>query len=60
MKKAVIKIVLKGKYKGQFRFILKSKNGEIIATSELYTQKQSCIKTLKNHFSEFKIEDGTK
>ena len=29
---------------GQFYFVLKAANGEIIATSEMYESKQSCLK----------------
>lgn len=28
----------------RFYFVLKAKNGEIVATSELYTSKQNCKK----------------
>lgn len=54
---AIVKKVSKGKLKGQFRFVLKAKNGEIIATSgtESYTQKHNCISVLKEHFPNFKI-----
>ena len=61
MKKAEIVLVKAGRRKGEFRFRLKAKNGEIIATSgsESYKQKQSCIKTLSEHFPEFAIFDLT-
>lgn len=38
--------ILKAKNK-QFYFVLKSKNGEIVATSETYKSKQACIDTIK-------------
>jgi uncharacterized protein YegP (UPF0339 family) len=59
MKKAIIKKVTHGKLKGQFRFILKAENGEIVATSETYTQKHSCIETIESNFPNFIIEDKT-
>lgn len=57
MKTAIIKTVSKGKHKGQFRFVLKAANGEVVATSgtESYTQKHSCIETLATHFKDFAI-----
>ena len=57
MKTATIKRITHGKLKGQFRFILKAENGEIIATSESYTQKHSCKETLESNFPNFKILD---
>lgn len=61
MKKAIIKLVSKGKQKGQFRFVLLAENGEVIATSgsETYTQKHSCIETLESNFPNFTIIDKT-
>jgi len=32
---------------GQYFFCLFSRNGEVIATSEMYISKQSCIKGIK-------------
>jgi hypothetical protein len=58
--KAIIKTVPKGKLKGQFRFVLKTKNNKIIATSEIYTQKHNVVKLLNKYFSRFKIVDKTK
>lgn len=62
MRKAKIKRIAKGKKKGEFRFVLYAINGEVIANShpESYTQKHSCIATLKNNFPNFEIEDTTK
>lgn len=57
--KAVIKKVTHGKRKGQFRFVLKATNGEIIATSETYTQKHNVIEVLNSYFCEFEILDTT-
>lgn len=56
MKAEIIKIT-RGKNKGQFRFILKAKNGEIVAHShpETYTSIQMCKKTLKKYFPNFEI-----
>lgn len=59
MKKAIIKRVEKGKQQGQFRFVLKAANNEIIATSETYTRKYNCIKTVERHFPQFIIIDQT-
>lgn len=58
--KAIIKTVSHGKLKGQFRFILKSANGEPIATSETYTQKHNCTELLEKYFPAFEIVDKTK
>jgi hypothetical protein len=51
-----------GKRKGEFRFVLKASNGEVIATSgtESYTQKHNLIEILTKHFINFAIEDLTK
>jgi uncharacterized protein YegP (UPF0339 family) len=57
--KAIIKKVSHGKLKGQFRFVLKGSNGEIIAVGETYTQKHNCIETLQNYFSNFEVVDKT-
>lgn len=59
MKKAIVKKVSHGKLKGQFRFLLKSENGQVIATSETYTQKHECLETLVNNFPQFEIVDKT-
>lgn len=56
---AQIKKVSHGKKKGQFRFNLLGKNGEIIAVSETYTQKHNVIEVLEVYFSNFKIIDKT-
>jgi uncharacterized protein YegP (UPF0339 family) len=53
--KAVIK---KGK-KNTFRFILKGDNGEVIAVSELYTQKHNVNELLAKYFPNFTISDKT-
>lgn len=62
-KKKTVEIlkVEKGNLEGQFRFVLKAGNGEIIAQSwsESYTRKASLKKTLKRHFSDFEIIDKT-
>ena len=46
---------------GQFRFRLKARNGEIIATSEGYTSKAACengIDSVRKNAAEAKIVDG--
>lgn len=55
--KAYILKVTKGKNAGQFRFVLKASNGEIVAVShpETYTSKKMAEKTIKNCFPNFKI-----
>lgn len=58
--KAVIKTVSHGKQKGQFRFMLKSANGEVIAVSETYTQKHNVLDVLANYFPNFEVIDKTK
>ncbi len=57
MKRAIIKKVSKGRNKGQFRFVLKASNGEIVAQShpETYERLQSCLDTLNNNFPDFDI-----
>lgn len=52
--------VTKGQYVGQFRFRLYALNGEMIATSEQYTQKHNAVSVLKKYFSNFEIIDKTK
>ena len=58
---AIIKTVRKGKRKGQFRFVLKAPNGEVIASSgsESYTQKHNCYEVLAKYFTKFAILDLT-
>lgn len=59
MKKAIIKKVRKGKAKGQFIFVLKSTNGQVVANSlpETYHNKQDAEDTITNNFPEFVIVD---
>lgn len=57
--KAIVKKVSHGKLKGQFRFILKGNNNEIIATGETYTQKHNCLEVLQSFFPNFEIIDKT-
>ena len=59
--KALIKKVTKGRFKGQFRFVLKASNGEVIATSatEFYTQKHNVREVLEKYFPNFEIIDLT-
>lgn len=59
-------IILKSK-NGQFYFTLNGKNGQVVMTSETYTRKHSCIKTicsiikkLHNPVSEIEFVDNTK
>jgi len=42
------KFVVKTRKDGQFMFNLKAGNGEIIATSEAYKQKSSCMKGIES------------
>lgn len=55
--KMIIKKVSHGKLKGQFRFLLKSANNEIIATSETYTQKHNIVELHSKYFSIFELID---
>ncbi len=57
--KAILKKVSHGKQKGQFRFVLKGANGEIIATSETYTQKHNVTEILQVAFPNFEVVDKT-
>lgn len=58
-KQAVIKLITKGKHKGEFTFFLEAENGETIAQSypESYTQKHNVIEILESSFSDFDIVD---
>lgn len=58
--KAIIKRITHGKRKNQYRFILKGRNGEIIAVSETYTQKHNVTEVLNEYFPNFEIEDKIK
>lgn len=58
--KAIVKTVSHGKQKGQFRFVLKASNGEVIAVSETYTQKHNALDIIKEYFPNFEIVDKTK
>lgn len=42
-----MRFVIQSSKDGQFYFVLKASNGEIIATSEMYKSKQSCKNGLK-------------
>lgn len=53
---AIVKQVTRGKMKGQYRFVLKGDNGEIIATSETYTQEHNVLEVLYQYFPTFKIK----
>jgi len=55
--KAIIKKVVRGKNKGQFRFLLIAKNGEPVAQShpETYHNERDLLKTLRNYFPGFEI-----
>lgn len=59
--KAYIKNVWQGRNKGQFRFVLKAKNGETVAIShpETYKSKSMAIQTLTRCFPQFEIVDAT-
>ena len=56
------KFVIKKGRSGQFRFSLVGRNGQIVATSETYTTKASCmsgIKAVKTLAPDAPIEDQT-
>ena len=56
------KFVIKKGRTGQFRFSLVGRNGQIVATSETYTTKASCmngIKAVKGLAADAEIEDQT-
>lgn len=57
--KAFIKTVSRGKQQGRFRFVLKTSNNEVIATSgtQSYASKQMCKQTLIDCFPQFEIVD---
>lgn len=42
-----MKFYIKRTRNGQFRFVLKARNGEKIAQSETYVSKQACLDTVK-------------
>jgi uncharacterized protein len=41
-----MKIEIKKSVDGQFYFVLKARNGQILVTSETYTKKANCKKTI--------------
>lgn len=53
--RAVLIPVTEGQDAGQWRFILKAGNGEIIGQGEHYTRKESAIDTLERNFPNFNI-----
>ena len=55
--KMIIKRVTHGKKKGQFRFILKGKNGEVVGIGETYTQKHNVVELHSVYFSNFELVD---
>lgn len=61
MRKAIIKLVVKGNRAGDYRFVLIGDNGESVAHSgtETYTQKHNAISCIKEYFPSFEIVDKT-
>lgn len=55
--KAILKQVTHGKYKGQWRFILKGENGETVAHGETYHNKGDMLLTLSRYFPNFPISN---
>ncbi len=56
------KFVIKKGRTGQFRFSLVGRNGQIVATSETYTTKASCmngIKSVRSLAADAEVEDQT-
>jgi uncharacterized protein YegP (UPF0339 family) len=54
--------VVKKTGNGQFRFTLVASNGQVVATSETYTRKQSALNTIKsiqNNAGDARVEDET-
>jgi uncharacterized protein YegP (UPF0339 family) len=57
-----VKFVVKKTSNEQFRFNLVASNGQIVATSETYTRKQSALDTIesiKNNAAAASIDDET-
>jgi uncharacterized protein YegP (UPF0339 family) len=57
---ALIKKITHGKFKGEYRFVLKGANNEIVATSETYKNKADILDLLDNLFPNFMIVDKSK
>lgn len=51
--RAIIKRVTHGKRKGEWRFVLKAGNGETVAVSETYRNRQDMNHTLLTYFPQF-------
>jgi uncharacterized protein YegP (UPF0339 family) len=43
-----VRFVIKKTSNGQFRFNLVASNGQVVATSESYTRKESALDTIKS------------
>ena len=59
---SIVKFHLKKASNGQFRFNLVASNGQIVATSETYTRKQSALDTIasiQNNAAGATVEDDT-
>ncbi len=57
-----MRFVVKNSSNAQFMFNVVATNGEIVATSQLYTRKQSAldtIETLKRETAQATVEDAT-
>jgi uncharacterized protein YegP (UPF0339 family) len=57
-----VKFVVKKTSNGQFRFNLVASNGQVVATSETYTRKQSALDTIesiKKNVAAASIDDET-
>ena len=57
-----MRFVIKKSSNGQFRFTLVASNGQVVATSETYTRKESALETIKSsqaHVAGARIDDKT-
>ena len=57
-----MKFVIKKAASNQFRFVIVASNGEVVATSETYTRKDSALHTIRSiqqHVGSATIDDQT-
>lgn len=58
---AMAKFVVKTSKSGRNYFVMKARNGEVVATSELYESRQACLKgieSIKKNAGKAKIIEG--
>jgi uncharacterized protein len=62
LRRSLVKFQIKKTSNGQFRFNIVASNGQVVATSETYTRKQSALDTIasiQNNAAAATVDDDT-